>query len=72
VILVVDHERERRSERHTVAKPGEHLDLVLLELLPGTPPVALSPSPEVAVDRVAVESQPGGQPTHDGDERRPV
>ena len=63
-------ERERRPERHAVTQAGEHLDLVLLELLPRAAPVALSAPPEVVVDRVAVESQPGRKPGQDRDERR--
>ena len=34
VVAVADDERERRAERPAVAEPGEHLDLVALDLLP--------------------------------------
>src|SRR5205823_14549580 len=41
VVAVADAERERRAERPAVAKPGEHLDLVALDLLPRRSAVAL-------------------------------
>ena len=37
MIAVADEERQRRSERPAVPEAGEHLDLVLLELLARTP-----------------------------------
>ena len=52
-----DDERERRAEGRAVTKPGEHLDLVRLELLARAPPVALLPAAQVGGDRVAVEPQ---------------
>ena len=72
VVAVADDERERRSEREAVAQAGEHLDLVLLELLPRAAPVALPAAVEICGDRVAVEPEAGGQPGEDRDERRPV
>ena len=72
VVAVADDERERRPERAAVAEPGEHLDLVLLELLPRAAAVALLAAAEVGVDRGAVEHEPGGQAGQDRDERRPV
>ena len=53
-------------------RPGEHLDAVLLDLLPRRAAVALLPPLEVGVDRVAVELEPGGQPGEDRDERGAV
>ena len=67
-----DDERERRSERGAVAEPGEHLDLVLLELLAGLRPYPWRRRREVVGDRLAVEPKPGGQAGEDRDERRPV
>ena len=55
-----------------MAQAGEHLDAVLLDLLPRRAAVALLPPLEVGVDRVAVELEPGGKPGEDRDERRPV
>ena len=55
-----------------VAEPREHLDAVLLDLLPRRAAVALLPPLEVGVDRVAVELEPGGQPGEDRDERGAV
>ena len=55
-----------------MAQAREHLDAVLLDLLPRRAAVALLPPLEVGVDRVAVELEPGGQPGEDRDERRPV
>jgi hypothetical protein len=55
-----------------VAEAGEHLYLVLLELLTGAAPVPLLPPPEVGVDRLAVEDQPGREPADDRDERGTV
>ena len=72
MVVVADDERERRAERPAVAQAGEHLDAVLLDLLPRRAAVALLPPLEVGVDRVAVELEPGGQPGEDRDERRPV
>ena len=41
VVSVAHDERERRAERPSVAETGEHLDLVLLDLLARAPAVAL-------------------------------
>src|SRR5262245_872656 len=43
VVDVADDERERRAERATVAESGEHLDAVLLDLLPRRAAVPLLP-----------------------------
>ena len=53
-------------------EPGEHLDLVLLELLARAAAVALLAPAEVGVDRRPVELEPGRQPGEDRDERRAV
>ena len=50
----------------------EHLDLVGLDLLARAPAVALLTPREVALDRLPVELEPGREPGHDRDERRPV
>ena len=55
VVAVADDERERRPERAPVPEPGEHLDLVLLELLARAAAVALLAPAQVGVDRGAVE-----------------
>ena len=55
VVAVPDDERERRSQRAPVPEAGEHLDLVLLELLARAAPVALLAPVQVGVDRGAVE-----------------
>ena len=72
VIAVADDERERRAERPPVAQAGEHLDRVLLELLPRAAPVALLAAREVGVDRLPVEHEARGQPADDRHERGPV
>jgi hypothetical protein len=65
VIAVAHDQGERRPERAPVAKTGEYLDLVLLELLARAAAVALLPPREVGVDRRALEHEPGRQPGHD-------
>ena len=72
VVDVADDERERRAERPAVAQAGEHLDAVLLDLLPRRAAVALLAALEVGVDRVAVELEPGREAGEDRDERGPV
>ena len=72
VIPVVNDERERRSERASVTEAGEHLDPVLLELLARAAAIALLAPCEIRVDRVPLESEPGGQPAEDPDESRAV
>ena len=52
--------------------PGEHLDLVRLDLLARRAAVALLASAQVGVDRLLVEDEPGGQPREDRDERGSV
>ena len=74
-VLVVDvahDERERRPQGAPVPKPGEHLDAVLLDLLPGRAAVTLLPPLEIGVDRVAVEHETCGQPGQDRDQGRPM
>ena len=72
MIPVADDERERRAERPAVAQAGEHLDRVLLELLPRAAAVALLAAREVGVDRLAVEHEARRQPADDRHERGPV
>ena len=72
VVAVPNEERERRAERAAVAQAGDHLDAVLLELLPRTSSVALLATREIRVDRVPVELEPGRQAAEDPDERRAV
>ena len=72
VVAIPHDERQRRPERAPPAEPGEHLDLVALELLARTAAVALLPAPQVCVDRVLPELEPGREPGDDRDERRPM
>ena len=72
VVDVADDERERRAERAAVPEPGEHLDPVLLDLLPRRAAVALLAPLQVGVDRLAVELEPGRQAAEDRHERGPV
>ena len=72
MVAVADDERERRPERPAVPQASEHLDLVRLDLLPRTAPVALLAAPEVGVDRAPVEDEAGREPGDDRDERGPV
>jgi hypothetical protein len=58
MIAVADDERERRSERLSLAQPGQHLDLVLLDLLPGRAAVTLLAPAQIGLDRVSIEFQP--------------
>ena len=62
MVEIADDEGERRPERVSVAKSAEHLDRVGLELLAWAATVAELPTPQVGVDRVAVEPEPGGEP----------
>ena len=68
VVAVADDERERRAERPPVPEAGEHLDLVLLELLARAAAVALLAPVEVGVDRRPVDGAGGGEP---GDDEQP-
>ena len=72
MVAVPNEERERCAERAAVAQAGDHLDAVLLELLPGTSSVALLAAREIRVDLVLVELEPGRQAAEDPDERRAV
>ena len=72
VVAIPDDERQWRSERPPVPEPREHLDRVRLDLLAWAATVALLAPAEVAVDRLAVEHEPGREPTQDRDERRAV
>ena len=72
VVAVADDEREGRPERPATPQAGQHLDSVLLQLLPGAAPVALLPAREVGVDRRAVEHEPRGEAGHDGHQRGTV
>src|SRR5581483_2854467 len=72
VVAVADDERKRRAERPPVPEPGEHLDLVRLDLLARRAPVALLATAQVGVDRLALEDEPGRKPGDDGDERGTV
>ena len=72
MVAVPDDERQRRAERAPVPQAGEHLDLVRLDLLARAAAVALLAPPQVGVDRVPVEDEPGRQAADDRDERRAV
>ncbi len=72
MVDVAHDEREWRPQRAAVAQAGEHLDAVALDLLARRAPVALLAAGQVAVDRLAVEQQAGGEPAQDRDQRRPV
>src|SRR5581483_8308222 len=72
VVAVADDEGERRAERPPVTEPGEHLDLVGLDLLPRAAPVALLAPPQVLVDRGLLEHEAGREAADDRDERRSV
>src|SRR4051812_6310801 len=68
VVDVPDDERERRAECAPLAQAREHLDAVRLDLLARRAAVALLPPPQVGVNRVAVQHEPGGEAADDGDE----
>ena len=51
---------------------GEDPDLVALDLLARRPPVPLLTAPQIRVDRLPVEDEPGGQTREDPDEGGPV
>ena len=72
MVAVADDERERRAERPPVAEPGEHLHLVGLDLLARRATVALLPPPQILLDPLPFEQEPGRQAGHDRDERRSV
>ena len=55
-----------------MAQPGEHLDGVLLDLLPRAAAVPLLAAPQVGVDRLPLEDETRRQPGHDRDERGAV
>ena len=69
MVAVADEERERRAERPAVAETGEHLDLVLLDLLARAPAVALLAPAQVGVDRGLLHRQPRRKPFDDRDQR---
>ena len=72
VVAVANDERQRRPQRPPVPEPGEHLHLVGLDLLARRAAVALLAPPQVLLDPLALEQEPGRQAGHDRDERRPV
>ena len=72
VVEVADDERQRGAERVGMPEAREHLDGVGLELLPRAPAVSELAAPQVGVDRLSVEPQPGGEPGEDGHERGTV
>jgi hypothetical protein len=72
VVAVADDERERRAERPALPQSGEHVDLVLFDLLPRAAAVSLLAPPQVGVDRLLVEDEARRQAGEDRDERRPV
>ena len=72
MVAVPNDERERRTQRAPVPEAGQHLDLVGLDLLARTAPVALLTPAQVLFDALALEQEPGRKPGHDRDERRTV
>ena len=72
VVSVSDDERERCPQRPPVPEPREHLNLVGLDLLPRRAAVALLAPAQILLDLLPLEQEPGREPGHDGDERRPV
>src|SRR5438876_5137563 len=72
MVAIADDEGERRAERPSVAETGQHLDLVLLDLLARAATVALLPPAQVDVDRGLLNREPSRQPFDDRDERGPV
>jgi hypothetical protein len=65
VVLVADQERDRAAERAAVAHSREHLDRVLLDLHAAAAAVAALPSPQVGVDRLAVDGNACRKPLDD-------
>ena len=57
-VTVRDREHERGTESDAVAQPGANVDAVVLDLLPSPASVAVLPPGELAVDRLAVQTQP--------------
>ena len=72
VVAVGDQERDRAAERAPVADPRSHLDRVALDLHPPAAAVTELATRHLAVDPLAVELQPRGQPLDDGDQPGPV
>jgi hypothetical protein len=68
VIAVADDERKRRAERPSVPKTGQHLDLIMLELLPRAAAIALLAPAQVGIYRVVVEDKACGKPAEDRDQ----
>ena len=72
VIAVRDQERDRAAERAPVTDARAHLDRVALDLHPPAAAVTELAARQLAVDPLAVELEPRGQPLDDGDEPGPV
>ena len=68
VVAVGDQQRDRAAEGAAVADAGADLDRVGLDLHPAAAPVAELAARHVAVERLAVELQPGGHALDDRDE----
>ena len=56
-ITILDHQRDRRSERLTVPNPGQYLHLIGLDLHSPTAPVTLLPAPELVIDIARIDRQ---------------
>ena len=72
VVAVGDLERDGAAERAAVADAGGDLGGVALDLHPPAAAVAELAARHVAVDRLAVELEPGGQALDDRGEAGPV
>ena len=72
VVAVGDQDRDRAAERAAVAHAGADLDRVGLDLHPPAAAVAELAPRHVAVERLAVELEPGRHALDDRDEARPV
>jgi hypothetical protein len=60
-VIAIGYEKgQRRAQGASLAKPGENLDLVALELLTRRAPIALLASPEVFVDAGSIKLKARG------------
>ena len=72
VVAVAHLKRDRPAERAAVPDPARHLDSVALDLHPTAAAMSELASLKVAVERVAVELEPGRHPLEDARQARAV
>ena len=69
-VILVDHrQRDWASQRRTVPDAGLDVDFVGLDSLSSSTPIASLATPELDVDRVGFQRDPGRKTVDQGDQR---